>query len=150
LRRSVQEPLRLLIIGRNPSPSLRRLGRGGEIVVTGTVGDVSVFYRQADLAVVPIRVGGGSRVKLLEAAACRVPIVSTRLRAEGLAFRPGCELLIANDAGELARSCALVLRRRTLAEGLIRRAWLRLTRDYDADHWARIAVGRVLAVCDRI
>jgi glycosyltransferase involved in cell wall biosynthesis len=147
LRRSAQVSLRLLIVGRNPSPSLRRLGRGGAIVVTGTVHDVSVFYRQADLAVVPVRSGGGSRVKLLEAAAFCVPIVSTRLGAEGLTFRPGRELLIANDAGKFARACAAVLRRQTLAQGLVRRAWLRLRTDYDGDRWARIVAGHVVAIC---
>ena len=143
LRRAFGSPLRLLIVGHNPSPSLRRLSRGGEVVVTGTVRDVDVFYRQADLAVIPIRAGGGSRVKLLEAAAFGVPIVSTRLGAEGLAFRPGRELLIADDAGKFARACAAVLRRHTLAQSLVRRAWLRLRTDYDGECWARIVTGTV-------
>jgi glycosyltransferase involved in cell wall biosynthesis len=146
LRRAFASPLRLLIVGHNPSPSLRRLSRGGEIVVTGTVRDVDIFYRKADLAVIPIRAGGGSRVKLLEAAAFGVPIVSTRLGAEGLAFRPGCELLIADDAGKFVRACAAVLRRHTLAQGLAGRAWLRLRRDYDGDRWARIVAGTVATI----
>jgi glycosyltransferase involved in cell wall biosynthesis len=148
LRRAFASPLRLLIVGHNPSPSLRRLSRSGEIVVTGTVRDVDVFYRQADLAVIPIRAGGGSRVKLLEAAAFGVPIVSTRLGAEGLAFRPGLELLIADDAGKFARACAAVLRRHTLAQSLVRRAWLRLRRDYDGERWARIVAGSVATIGD--
>jgi glycosyltransferase involved in cell wall biosynthesis len=148
LRRAFASPLRLLVVGHNPSPWLRRLSRGGEIVVTGTVRDVDVFYRQTDLAVIPIRAGGGSRVKLLEAAAFGVPIVSTRLGAEGLAFRPGCELLIADDAGKFACACAAVLRRHTLAQGLVRRAWLRLRRDYDGDRWARIVAGTVATISD--
>jgi len=147
LRRAFRSPLRLLIVGRNPSPSLRRLGRQRDIVVTGAVHDVSVYYRQADLAVIPIRAGAGSRIKLLEAAAWRLPIVSTRLGAEGLTLRSPCELLIADDAGEFASACAAVLRHRSLAEGLADRARLRLARDYDAGRWAHILANQVATIC---
>jgi glycosyltransferase involved in cell wall biosynthesis len=147
LRRGFRSPLRLLIVGRNPSPWLRRLGRQRDIVVTGAVPDVSVYYRQADLAVIPIRAGAGSRIKLLEAAAWRLPIVSTRLGAEGLALRPGCELLIADNAGEFASACARVLRHRALAQALVRRARLRLAQDYDPDRSAYILANHVAAIC---
>jgi polysaccharide biosynthesis protein PslH len=148
LRRAFRSPLRLLIVGRNPSPSLRRLSRGHDIIVTGAVRDVGVYYRQADLAVIPVRAGGGSRIKLLEAAAWRIPIVSTRLGAEGVAFHPGCELLLADDTGEFARACAAVLRHRALARGLVRRASLRLTMDHNSGRWARTLAAQVAAICD--
>jgi glycosyltransferase involved in cell wall biosynthesis len=149
LRRAVREPLRLLIVGRNPAESLRRLGRRRGVMVTGAVRDVGAFYRQADLAVIPVRAGGGSRIKLLEAAAWRLPIVSTRLGAEGITFRHGCELLIADDAGEFARACAAVLRNRALSQGLVTRASLRLASDYDARRWARILTSRVAAIANK-
>ena len=104
LRRAVRSPLRLVLAGSNPSASLVRLGRRRDVLVTGTVRDVAPFYRDADLAVIPIRAGGGTRIKLLEAAALGIPIVSTTLGAEGTAFRHGRELLLADSAETFART----------------------------------------------
>ena len=93
--------LRLVIVGAQPPVHILALRDQG-IVVTGTVDDVRPFYRTALAAVVPLRVGGGTRLKVLEAMAAGTPVVSTTLGAEGLAVTPGQDILIADSAEAMA------------------------------------------------
>jgi glycosyltransferase involved in cell wall biosynthesis len=137
VQRAVRHPVRLVLAGSNPSPSLVRLGRRRDVRVTGTIADITSCYRAADLAVIPIRAGGGTRIKLLEAAAHGLPIVSTPLGAEGTTFRNGHEVVLANTGDRFARACADLLLHRERASRLAGRARARVTRDYDAGRWAR-------------
>ena len=75
--------LHFTIVGRDPAPAVRALA-SDRIHVTGTVDDVRPFYASAVAAVVPIRSGSGTRLKILEAMAAGVPVISTRLGAEGI------------------------------------------------------------------
>ncbi|HYP28471.1 MAG TPA: glycosyltransferase [Blastocatellia bacterium] len=84
------------VVGRNPAPEVRALARCPGVEVTGTVDDVRPYYRDALAEVVPLRIGGGSRLKILEAMAAGVPVVSTRLGAEGLAVIDGRNILLAD------------------------------------------------------
>lgn len=105
----------LTIVGANPGPIVRALGELPGITVTGTVPDVRPWYRGALAAVVPLRTGGGTRLKILEAMAAGVPVVSTPLGAEGLDVSDGKNALLVNSGdtqgwvdrlGELAESPA--------------------------------------------
>jgi glycosyltransferase involved in cell wall biosynthesis len=86
----------LTIVGLNPTAEVRALGAIPGIEVTGTVPDVRPYYREALAAVVPLRTGGGTRLKILEAMAAEVPVVSTPIGAEGLAVSPGSDILISD------------------------------------------------------
>lgn len=68
--------------------------------------DLSGFYRNARIAVCPIQSGGGTRVKIIEAAVYGRPVVSTTIGAEGLSFTPGSEILIADGPDAFAQACA--------------------------------------------
>lgn len=149
LRRASKASLRLVLAGSNPSPALIRLGRRQDVTVTGTVPDIRKFYREADLAVVPIRVGSGTRIKLLEAAARGIPIVSTTLGAEGTTFRHGRDLIIADTAEQFARTCAALLRHPAFARSLAARAVRRVALEYDGKRWARRVGQRVAALSNR-
>jgi glycosyltransferase involved in cell wall biosynthesis len=70
------------------------------VVVTGTVADVRPYYRDAVASVVPLRVGSGTRLKILESMAAGIPVVSTRLGAEGLGVADGADILLAETPGE--------------------------------------------------
>jgi glycosyltransferase involved in cell wall biosynthesis len=83
------------IVGRKPVAAVRALAGNG-IEVTGTVADVRPYYAEATAAVIPLQVGGGTRIKILEAMASRVPVVSTSLGAEGLDAIPGKHYLQAD------------------------------------------------------
>lgn len=84
------------IVGKDPTPEVRDLAQIPGIEVTGTVDDVRPFYREAIAAIVPLNVGGGSRLKILEAMAAGVPVVSTTLGAEGLDVQHDENILIAD------------------------------------------------------
>jgi sugar transferase (PEP-CTERM/EpsH1 system associated) len=86
------------VVGRNPSSQLRVLAaQYPSVEVTGRVSDVRPYLSQAEVVVVPLRVGGGTRIKIPEAMAMGKPIVSTPIGAEGLPFCDGRELLLAED-----------------------------------------------------
>jgi glycosyltransferase involved in cell wall biosynthesis len=139
-------PVRLVLVGSNPSPSLVRLGSQRDVTVTGTVADITPYYRDAALAVIPVRAGGGTRIKLLEAAAHGIPIVSTTLGAEGTTFRHGHEMLLADTEERFALACADLLEDQVRASRLARRARARVIRDYDPGRWGR-RVGDMVARC---
>ena len=107
--RARQPELVFTIVGRDPSPEIRALALTPGIEVTGTVDDVRPFYRNAVAAIVPLNVGGGSRLKILEAMAAGVPVVSTTLGAEGLAVRHGENILIADSTEQLVEAIAGVV-----------------------------------------
>ncbi len=91
---------RFTIVGRSPKPEVVALAGLPGIEVTGTVSDVRPYYREALAVVVPLRVGSGTRLKILEALAAGVPVVSTTLGAEGLDVRNGIDILIADTPAD--------------------------------------------------
>ena len=98
------------IVGRNPAPVVRALAGQPGIEVTGTVPDVRPYYREAAVAVVPLRIGGGTRIKILEAMAAGVPVVSTTLGAEGLAAEPGKHYVLADSAEQMRAALKSLIR----------------------------------------
>lgn len=101
----------LTVVGRNPSPSLLHLaGTDPSIIVTGRVDDVRPYIEQAAVYIVPLRIGGGTRLKIYEAMAMEKPVVSTTIGAEGLPLNNGTELLLADTAETFANSVANLLR----------------------------------------
>jgi len=109
---------RLTIVGREPPAELVERARLAGAALAGDVPDVRPYYARARAVVVPIRSGGGIRVKLLEALAMGRPVATTPLGAEGLPLRPGEHALFADGAGELAAAMARLLTDRVLAERL--------------------------------
>ena len=110
--------LRFTIVGRNPPPQVTDLSAAG-VEVTGSVDDVRPFYREALAAVVPLNVGGGSRLKVLEAMATGVPVVSTTRGAEGLDVTDGQNILLADSPAQLAEGLSSVIRDANLSERII-------------------------------
>lgn len=109
--------VRFSIVGADPPAEVRALAGNG-ITVTGYVDDVRPYLATAALAVAPLRSGGGTRLKILEAFAAGVPVVSTSIGAEGLEVVAGEHLLLADTPAELAAATLLVLRERTFAQRL--------------------------------
>jgi glycosyltransferase involved in cell wall biosynthesis len=99
----------LHVVGSRPSDEVRALA-SERLLVHGEVPDTRPFQRQAQVVVVPLRAGAGTRLKILEAAACGNAIVSTALGAEGLEFVPGRDLVIADSPAEFADAVNEVLR----------------------------------------
>jgi glycosyltransferase involved in cell wall biosynthesis len=73
------------------------------VTLTGQVPDITDELARADIVIIPLRYGSGTRVKILEAFAHRIPVVSTTMGAEGLEVEPGTHLLVADDPDAIAR-----------------------------------------------
>ncbi|MEK7829624.1 MAG: glycosyltransferase [Acidobacteriota bacterium] len=102
--------VKLTVVGRKPGRELMELGRrDSSVIVTGRVDDVRPFMENASAYIVPIRIGGGTRLKIYEAMAMQVPMVSTTVGAEGLPVTDGEELLIADTPEDFAASVVRVL-----------------------------------------
>ena len=139
---------------RIPDVVVRLAGRGDErvarlaavdgVTVTGPVDDMATELARADVVAVPLREGAGTRIKVLEALAHRIPVVATSVGVEGLAVDPGRHLLVADDPEAFAAGCVTLLTdeatRRTLAD-----AGARLVGDRYRWDQARAAAVRVVS-----
>jgi polysaccharide biosynthesis protein PslH len=100
---------RLTIVGVRPREAARRLHNGVDVVVVGSVPDLEPYYRRAALVVVPMRLGGGTRIKVLEALAHGKALVTTSIGAEGLSLTAGEALEIADGPEAFADACVRLL-----------------------------------------
>jgi sugar transferase (PEP-CTERM/EpsH1 system associated) len=102
------------VVGKDPSPAVLRLAERDTIHITGFVEDVRDYLAQAATFVVPLRVGGGMRLKLLQALAMAKPAVSTTIGAEGIAVAHGRNILLADSAADFAKCVIDLLGNREL------------------------------------
>ncbi|MFQ5578930.1 MAG: glycosyltransferase, partial [Anaerolineae bacterium] len=102
---------RLAIVGQRPHPRLDPLRRNRAITITGYVDDVRPYIAGAAVYVAPFRVGGGTRLKLLQAMAMRKAIVATTVGAEGYPVTPGREMILADDPRRMAAAIVQLLER---------------------------------------
>ncbi|MDQ3260494.1 MAG: glycosyltransferase [Pseudomonadota bacterium] len=102
--------VKLKVVGRNPRPDLLAAikGRRG-VELVGRVADVRPHVQGATASVVPLLVGGGTRMKIFESLALETPVVSTTIGAEGLPLEPGKHILIADTAEDFARKTSKLL-----------------------------------------
>ena len=91
------------IVGRNPTEEIRSLA-GPNVTVTGDVPDVRPYLSRASLMIVPLLIGGGTRLKIVEAMGMRCPVVSSTIGAEGLGLTHDRELLLADDTESFAQA----------------------------------------------
>ena len=100
-------------------PGVQRQHRPPAVTVVGTVPAMEPELARADVAVVPIRYGSGTRLKILESFAHRVPVVSTTIGAEGLEVVDGVHLLLADDPDAFAAACQRLLTEPDLRKRLV-------------------------------
>jgi sugar transferase (PEP-CTERM/EpsH1 system associated) len=140
----------LTVVGRNPYQSLVELAKNDDsIIVTGRVDDVRPYMERAAAYVVPLRVGGGTRLKIFEAMAMEKPIVSTTIGAEGLPVSHGAELLLADTPEAFAAAVVRVLQDSDLANELAQRAANLVRAEFGwqkvAERFANICEGALIA-----
>lgn len=111
VQRRAKRPVRLVLVGRDPD-RVDDLGTHPGVELRGDVPDVADAYAAATLFVAPLRAGAGTRMKLLEAAAHRVPIVTTSLGARGLPLVAGRDVLVADEADDFAAAILDALQNR--------------------------------------
>jgi glycosyltransferase involved in cell wall biosynthesis len=121
----------LTIAGRSPGAHIRRLEQiDPRIRVTGTVPDVRPYLWAAALSIVPLRIAGGTRLKIYEAMAAKVPVVSTSIGAEGLDIHNGKNILIADSPQEFADRCLELLSNPAASQQMAAAAWEMVSENY--------------------
>lgn len=94
----------VVIVGQKPTPRLQALAQTGRISLTGWVDSVAPYLRAAQVYIAPLRMGSGTRLKLLEAMACGCTIVATSTAASGLSEQARAAMLLADDAASFAQA----------------------------------------------
>lgn len=122
------------IAGRSPDARVLKAAQGIELVsVTGKVDDMRPFLWGSKISVVPIRIGGGTRLKIYECMAAGLPVVSTSIGAEGLRYQNGTDIVIADDPRPFADACVNLLShddtRCRIAKNALQRAEVELSWD---------------------
>ena len=125
----------LSVVGKRPPRALRKLARrpGSGIEVLGFVDDPAPLWTSAGASVVPLRAGGGMRVKILDAWAHGTPVVTTDIGAEGIDVRPGIDALVADEPREFAAAVVSILRSAELRDRIGRAGRARLEADYSPE-----------------
>lgn len=126
---------KLLIVGRNPSASLIERARSPGIELHANVPDVRPYLGRASVMAVPLRIGGGSRLKILESLAAGLPVVSTRIGAEGLKLVPGKHYVEAEDSA-MAEALVTALAHPEAVLGMARQGQAAVREHYD---WRSLA-----------
>jgi polysaccharide biosynthesis protein PslH len=121
------------IVGRNPHPRVKQLA-SEHVQVTGTVPSVAEYLRDATLVIVPLRIGGGTRLKIFEAMAMGKAVISTSIGAEGLDVQSGRDLILADDPNAFVEAILSLLRDAALRQRY-EQAAARLAAQYD---WSNI------------
>jgi glycosyltransferase involved in cell wall biosynthesis len=130
------------IAGRAPDASVLKAAKGlTGVYVTGYVEDMRPYLWGAKISIVPMRIGGGTRLKIYGCMAAGVPVVSTTVGAEGLRYTDGEDIVLADDPGDFAAACVRLLSddaaRHTIAHNALMRArsefsWEAVSREFEA------------------
>ena len=132
LVRRLSPGARLTLAGRAPPPEIAAL-TAADVRVPGMVDDLRPLYARASMVTAPIFWGSGVRIKILEALACGLPLVTTALAAEGIDLRQGESALFAEQPGEFAAAIARLLDDAALRVRLSAAGRALVERDYDAE-----------------
>ena len=137
----------LTVVGRDPYPGLLELSKHDpSVIVTGRVEDVRPFIEEAAVYIVPLRIGGGTRLKIFEAMAMEKPIVSTSIGAEGLPVSDGKELLLGDTPETFAAAVVKLLQHESLATEMGKRAAAIVREKFG---WDTVA-DKFAEICERV
>jgi glycosyltransferase involved in cell wall biosynthesis len=127
-----QDRVQLTVIGRGPTEWIKKQAAAGAFSLHGDVPEVEPYYEACHAVVVPIRAGGGTRIKILEAFGYGRVVLSTTLGAEGIAAEDGKELLIANSAAAFAEAAHRLLAEPDLSQRFIANGRSKVMERYSA------------------
>jgi glycosyltransferase involved in cell wall biosynthesis len=125
--------VRFWIVGASPGPAVQAMAKQEGVEVFASVPDVRPYLAASTVAIVPLRLGSGTRLKILEALAAHLPVVSTTFGAEGLDLEPGRDVLLADTAGAFAEAVWSLLECPDRAQELAHHGWETVRRAYSWD-----------------
>ncbi len=146
LIRAEEPNVKLSIVGRAPTPAVKRLAEDAGVHVTGRVDDVRPYMKDAAVYIVPLRIGGGTRLKIFEAMAMGKAVVSTTVGAEGLPVTSGEHVLLADEPRGFCRAVVRLLRDVDRRRQLERAARTLVVERYD---WSAVA-GELETALERV
>lgn len=123
----------LVVVGANPSKQLKDLADGKLVQVLGKIDNVAPYLKKSALSVVPLRIGGGTRLKILESLAYKTPVVSTTVGAEGLELEHGNHILIADEPEAFADFCISLLKNKIQCIQLAEAGYERVLKQYSSE-----------------
>jgi glycosyltransferase involved in cell wall biosynthesis len=132
IRQAAPSPVEVDIVGGGASETLRETAAAAGIRLAGQVPNLQPYYERAHAVIVPLRAGGGTRIKILEAFSYARPVIATSLGVEGIEARPNEHLLIGDTPEEFARCCVQLMTGRHRAASLTENARSLLSRAYSA------------------
>lgn len=130
IQAGADRPVTVRIVGAGAGPAVQRLDSQAGVEVIGDVPDVAPWYRDAHVAIAPLRAGGGCRIKVLEAFARQRPVVATRIGIDGIAAADGRHALIADDPGTFATACLRFLHEPELSARITQEAYRLFSEHY--------------------
>jgi sugar transferase (PEP-CTERM/EpsH1 system associated) len=139
----------LSIVGRAPSAPVKQLAQEHGVRVTGRVDDVRPYMTDAAVFVVPLRIGGGTRLKIFEAMAAAKAVVSTTVGAEGLPVTNGRDIMLADDPASFADSVVRLIRNESERRGLEYAARTLVAQHFDWSAVARDLEGALASTLSR-
>ncbi len=112
--------IKLTVVGKNPPKDFLRFAdeSQGSIIITGYVPDLDPYFAESTIMVIPVRAGGGMRVRILEAFARAMPVVTTTVGLEGIQAQPGKDVLVADDPKDFAGAVIRLLNDKALQDQL--------------------------------
>jgi glycosyltransferase involved in cell wall biosynthesis len=112
--------VKLTVVGKNPPKDFLRFAdeSQGSIVITGYVPELDPYFAESTMMVIPVRAGGGMRVRILESFARAMPVVTTTIGLEGIQAHPGKDVLVADDPNDFAGAVVQLLNDRALQDQL--------------------------------
>jgi sugar transferase (PEP-CTERM/EpsH1 system associated) len=149
LIRAEEPGVTLTIVGRAPTPAVKRLADEHGVTVTGRVDDVRPYMEEAAVYIVPLRIGGGTRLKIFEAMSMAKPVVSTTIGAEGLPVTDGADVMLADQPQSFARAVVALLRDPARRAAIAAAARTLVVERYDWSAVAGALEGALIRIADR-
>ncbi len=131
---NLEQNIKLWIVGKNIPSSIKKLTHDQSVIFDENAPkETEKIYQQADVLLAPIRVGGGTQYKILEAMASGVPVITTPLGIAGLEVKPQKEVLVANSVEEFVEKLQEIVENKKLREELVQNARRAIEKYYDWD-----------------
>ena len=137
--------VKLLVVGKHPTSEILKLGKRMNVYVTGYVRDIIPYYNKVSVSIIPLRAGGGTRLKILESMALGRPVVTTRVGAEGLYVVDQKNIIIADAPSKFAEGVIRLLQDKNFSKEISRNARQAVVSNYD---WPTISQKLVALYCN--